>query len=161
MHNIHIPYKTAGTCIIIMSTVHRSSCACFVGKHFIVILLLVQHTFNKQFTQRFRNNRRRSTKAKSLKVVLPQTNVNTNEESVSLQEEEDKENTDALQQLIKGKNPPAQMVQSLLTATRATREKWLQTPSISIQDILQKYSALQNSKWVCNTLSINTHTCTE
>ena len=96
-------------------------------------------------------------------VVLPQTNINSkfNEESVSLQEEEDKENTDALQQLIKGKNPPAQMVQSLLTATRASRERWLQKPSISIQDILQKYLALQNSKWVCNTLSINTHTCTE
>ena len=55
-----------------------------------------------------------------------------------------------MQKLVKGKNPPAQTVQNLLTATRASREKWLQIPSISFHDILKEYTVLQNSKLVCN-----------
>ena len=86
-------------------------------------------------------------------MVLPdvEASVTAAKENLSpgLQDEEDDENTEALRKLVKGKNPPAQMVQSLLTATRACREKWLQTPSISIQDILEKYSVLRISKWVC------------
>lgn len=115
------------------------------------IVCNVQHTFNKQITQRYRNNRRRSSKAKSIKVVLPEANITATKENTSLQQdEEDDENTQALQKLVKAKNPPAQTVQNLLTATRASREKWLQTPSISIHDILEKYTVLRNSKWVSN-----------
>lgn len=112
----------------------------------------MQHTINKQLSQRFRNNRRRSSKAKSLKVVLPEANITATKENTSpdLQDEEDEENTQALQKLVKGKNPPAQTVQNLLIATRTSREKWLLTPSISIHDILEKYTVLRNSKWVCN-----------
>lgn len=108
---------------------------------------MLQHTFNKQFTQRYRNNRRRSSGAKSIKVVLAEANVTATKENTSLQ---DNENTEALKKLVKGKNPPAQTVQNLLIATRASREKWLQTPCISIHDILEKYTVLRNSKWVCN-----------
>ena len=111
---------------------------------------MLQHTFNKQFTQRYRNNRCRSSGAKSIKVVLAEANVTATKENTSLQDEEDDENTEALKKLVKGKNPPAQTVQNLLIATRASREKWLQTPCISIHDILEKYTVLRNSKWVCN-----------
>jgi hypothetical protein len=82
-------------------------------------------------------------------VVLPEANITASKENTSpdLQDEEDDENTQALQKLVKGKNPPAQTVQNLLIATRASREKWLLSPSVSIHDILEKYS-----KWVSSTL---------
>ena len=81
-------------------------------------------------------------------MLLPEVNVTAAEENTSLQDEEDEENMLALQILMRGKNPPAQTVQGLLIATRASREKWLQTASISIKDILKKYTALRMSKWV-------------
>ena len=88
--------------------------------------------------------------AKSVKVVLPEGNITATKENTppDLQDDEDDENTLALQKLVKGKNPPAQTVQNLLIATRASREKWLLSHSISIHDILEKYTILQNSKWV-------------
>ena len=83
-----------------------------------------------------------------MKVVVPESNTAAKENTSIQQDEEDDENAQALQKLVKTKNPPAQTVQSLLIATRASREKWLQTPSISIHDILEKYTVLRNSKWV-------------
>ena len=60
----------------------------------------MQHTFNKQLTQRYRNNRRRSSKAKSLKMVLTdvEARVTSAKENLSprLQDEDDDENTEAL-----------------------------------------------------------------
>ena len=57
-------------------------------------------------------------------MVLPEANITATKENISpdLQDEEDDENTQALQKLIKGKNPPAKIVQNLLIATRASRE---------------------------------------
>ena len=84
-------------------------------------------------------------------MVLPEANITATKENITpadLQDEEDDENTQALQKLVKGKNPPAQTIQNLLIATRASREKWLLSPSILIHDILEKYTVLRNSKWV-------------
>lgn len=62
--------------------------------------------------------------------------------------DEDEENVEALKKLIASKNPPARMVQELLTATRTYRNQWLKKPQISIHDILCKFPALKEPKWV-------------
>ena len=89
-----------------------------------------QQTFNKQLSQRYRNNRRRSNGTKCSKVVvLGSTEPSTTEPitNTTAQLEEEVENVEALRKLSKGKNPPAQMVQRLLDATRSGREKWPRT----------------------------------
>ena len=128
-----------------------NDCVCMIVSNKKLYFYNIQHTFNKQLSQRYRNNRRRSSQAKSVKVVLPEANITATKENTTpadLQDEEDDENTQALQKLVKGKNPPAQTIQNLLIATRASREKWLLSPSISIHDILEKYTVLRNFKWV-------------
>ena len=62
--------------------------------------------------------------------------------------EEYDENVAALQLLFESRNPPAQSVQSLLDVTRPMRQRWLQTDSISIGNILEKFPPLEHPKWV-------------
>ena len=62
--------------------------------------------------------------------------------------EEYDENVAALQLLFESRNPPAQSVQSLLDVTRPMRKRWLQTASISIGNILEKFPPLERPKWV-------------
>ena len=78
-------------------------------------------------------------------MVLPDANITATKENTTpdLQDEEDDENTQAIQKLVKGKNPPAKTIQNLLIATMASREKRLLSPSISIHDILEKYTVLE------------------
>ena len=87
--------------------------------------------------------------AKCPKLKLARQTKSINETPVSLSNvEEDSENVEALKKLIISRNPPAQTVQELLTATRTYRNQWLKKPEISIHDILHKFPALKEPKWV-------------
>lgn len=68
--------------------------------------------------------------------------------TVTTDRDENTENVDALRKLAVAKNPPAQIIQELLNATRAERKHWLQTQTISVKNILEKYPILQKPKWV-------------
>ena len=59
------------------------------------------------------------------------------------------ENVKALQKLAKGKAAPAQVIQTLLDATRPQRKAFLESSDISIKNILETYPIFRSSKWVC------------
>ena len=111
------------------------------------LYLLPQHTFNKQFTQRYRNNRRRSSGVKCPKIIVASATPNHHQSPVTSTDEQD-ENVDALRKLASIKNPPAQTVQELLNVTRSGRKQWLQKSDLSIQMIFEKYPMIQQPKWV-------------
>ena len=62
--------------------------------------------------------------------------------------DECKENIEALKKLFESRNPPVQTVQQLLDITWDKRKEWLQSPTLSIQDIIKEYPVFGHSKWV-------------
>lgn len=124
------------------------------------LFYIPQSTFNAQFTQRYRNNRRESRKVTCPKLVVSQATVESSaiESSKQLQdvtneEDEYEENVETLKKLMAGKNPPKpRSVIQLLDDTREKRRKWLEE-EISIHQILEKYVCFKKSKWVSNTIS--------
>ena len=110
-----------------------------------------QAVFNKQFSQRYRNNRRISRHVTTQKVFLPTSSTSPSTggaAQVSSGIDEDmenyEENTRALKNFFKDAILPLRQVD----ATRSMRKQWLLSPSISIQDIVKKFLIFSHSKWV-------------
>ena len=110
---------------------------------------VMQHTFNTQFTQRYRNCRRSSTKVTKPRVILPQTTFAAAPEIATDDIEEYEENVETLSKLVKGKTPPAaHSVKQLMDITRKARVQWMKEEIMSIKNILDKYPCFRISKWV-------------
>ena len=113
------------------------------------IYFVLQFSINKQITQKYRNSRKRTSATKCPKLKLARLSGSTSETPESLASvEEDEENVAALKKLMASRNPPAQTVQELLAATRTYLKQWLKKPDISIHNILEKFPALKEPKWV-------------
>ena len=114
----------------------------------------LQKTFNSQFTQRYRNNRRVSKQATCPKIVL-QAAVKATirqpempEASNQSHSDEYEENLTTLNKLMTGKNPPApNLIIQILDETRKKRKIWMKQ-EISIHEILDKYKCFTKPKWV-------------
>lgn len=139
------------------------------------MLFFLKHTFNNQFSQRYRNNRReRKNNDKDgsspnitraivkVRASQPAQSSSSGNSVVNIEMETYEENVTALAKLINGKHyPPAKVVEELLDATRILRKKWLDE-EVSIRQILDKYPCFKNPKWVSRDnfiLSLKYNTC--
>ena len=121
-------------------------CIMSAFKKFSVSINIAVLYINKQIAQKYRNSRKRTSTANcpKLKLALQSESINETPDPLS-SVEEDKENIEALQKLMASRNPPAQTVQELLTATHIYT---LKKPEISIHEILHKFPVLKEPKWV-------------
>ena len=126
----------------------------FFPKLFHILLCFhYQVTFNSQFTQRYRNNRRSSRQATTPKmsatfIQATLTGVTGEPQHDEAEEGNYEEKLSDLKKLMARKSgSSATVIKEILHDTHVQRRQWLKK-DISIDEILKEYCCFSQSKWV-------------